>query len=155
MPAKHLFRIGEVAKLVGVRPHVLRYWEEEFGLLRPMKTRGSHRQYRRRDVEIARLVRQWIEVDGFTVAGARRKLAKLRDTARSKERSLSKDLVAIRDDLLGAMALLDAPVRATSRLELVDDLALEDRRSTAAPPAGSGAMSTHASRTRARLVTPR
>mgnify|MGYP000007500570 CR=1 FL=1 len=53
IPAKRYFTIGEVSELCGVKPHVLRYWEEEFGILKPMKTRGAHRQFRRRDVELA------------------------------------------------------------------------------------------------------
>ena len=58
LPDKLFFKIGEVAQLVGVRPHVLRYWESEFAALRPLKTRGSHRVYRRRDVELAVLLRR-------------------------------------------------------------------------------------------------
>jgi DNA-binding transcriptional MerR regulator len=106
LPQKLFFRIGEVADLVGVKPHVLRYWESELGLLRPMKTRGSHRQYRRRDVEVARLVRQLTEVEGYTIAGAKKKLSELRDGKRP--RSLSRDLVAIRDDLRAAAGLFEA-----------------------------------------------
>ncbi len=101
------FRIGEVAELVGVKAHVLRYWESELGLLRPMKTRGSHRQYRRRDVEIARLVRQLTEVEGYTIAGAKKKIAELRG-AKKERTSLSRDLIAIRDDLRAAAALFEA-----------------------------------------------
>lgn len=106
LPNKLFFRIGEVAELVGVRPHVLRYWEDEFGLLRPMKTRGSHRQYRRRDVEVARLIHRLIELEGFTIAGAKKKLAELR-TGRA-EASLARDLQGVRDDLSRALEVLDA-----------------------------------------------
>ena len=77
LPDKLFFRIGEVADLVGVRPHVLRYWEEEFGILKPMKTRGAHRQFRRRDVELALVIKRLLSDDGFTIAGARRKLREL------------------------------------------------------------------------------
>ncbi len=118
LPSKLFFRIGEVAELVGVKPHVLRYWETELGLLRPMKTRGSHRQYRRRDVEIARLVRQLTEVEGYTIAGAKKKIGELRQG--KKERSLSRDLAAIRDDLLAAVGLFEAsPRRPPHAFDLV------------------------------------
>lgn len=111
LPNKLFFRIGEVAELVGVKPHVLRYWEQELGLLRPMKTRGSHRQYRRRDVEVARLVRQLTEIEGYTVAGAKKKLAELRSGSKATRSLLSRDLAAIRDDLLASAALLAARPR--------------------------------------------
>lgn len=111
MPSKLFFRIGEVAALVGVAPHVLRYWEQELGLLRPMKTRGAHRQYRRRDVEIARLVRQLTEVEGYTVAGAKKKLAELRG-AKKNGPSLSRELTQLRDELVAlASSLAVAPAR--------------------------------------------
>ncbi|MBW2160180.1 MAG: MerR family transcriptional regulator, partial [Deltaproteobacteria bacterium] len=58
LPDKLFFKIGEVADIVGVKPHALRYWETEFPALRPKKTRGAHRQYSRRDVELAMLIRQ-------------------------------------------------------------------------------------------------
>lgn len=117
LPSKLFFRIGEVAELVGVKPHVLRYWETELGLLRPMKTRGSHRQYRRRDVEVARLVRQLTEIEGYTIAGAKKKIAELR--GKRDRAALSRDLTALRDDLLAARALLDAPLRRAHTFELL------------------------------------
>src|SRR5262245_6034566 len=88
LPDKLFFRIGEVADIVGVRPHVLRYWEEELGILRPMKTRGAHRQYRRRDVEIALVIKKLLHEEGFTVAGARKRLREmghLKATARESD----------------------------------------------------------------------
>lgn len=117
LPNRLFFRIGEVATLVGVKPHVLRYWETELGLLRPMKTRGSHRQYRRRDVEIARLVRQLTEVEGYTIAGAKKKIAELRG-AKKDRTTLSRDLMAIRDDLLAAAVLFEAAPRRPHTFDL-------------------------------------
>ncbi len=73
-PEKLFFKIGEVAQLIGVEPHVLRYWETEFHLLRPMKTRGAHRVYRRRDVEIAKIIRRLLRDERYTVPGAKKKL---------------------------------------------------------------------------------
>ncbi len=78
LPDKLFFKIGEVADLVGVKPHVLRYWETEFAALRPLKTRGSHRMYKRRDVELAMLIRQLLHDDGFTISGARKRIRELR-----------------------------------------------------------------------------
>lgn len=74
LPDKLFFRIGEVAKLVGVKPHVLRYWEEELGVIAPMKTRGAHRQYRRRDVEVALRIRELLHDEGLTLEGVRKRL---------------------------------------------------------------------------------
>lgn len=74
LPEKPLYRIGEVAELLGVKPHVLRYWECEFEGLRPLKTRGAHRQYRRADVELAVRIHQLLIVEGYSIPGAIRKL---------------------------------------------------------------------------------
>ena len=78
LPDKLLFKIGEVAEIIGVRPHVLRYWESELPALRPMKTRGAHRMYRRKDVELAVQVKRLLHEDGLTMSGAKRKLRELR-----------------------------------------------------------------------------
>lgn len=80
LPDQLFFKIGEVADIVGVKPHVLRYWESEFRQLRPMKTRGSHRIYKRRDVEVAMLIRRLLHDEGFTIAGAKKRLKELRET---------------------------------------------------------------------------
>lgn len=74
LPDKLFFKIGEVAQIVGVKAHVLRYWESEFSGLRPMKTRGAHRMYRRRDVELAVVLRRMLHEERLTVAGAKKRL---------------------------------------------------------------------------------
>jgi len=74
LPAKLYFRIGEVASLVGVEPHVLRYWEREFRSIRPTKSARGQRVYSRRDVETLMRVRDLLYSEGFTIAGARKKL---------------------------------------------------------------------------------
>src|SRR5437879_13010274 len=85
IPEKLFFKIGEVCDLVGVEPHVLRYWESEFPMLTPQKNRAGQRIYRRRDVEIALRIKQLREEEGFTVAGAKKKLAsELRSGAKLK-----------------------------------------------------------------------
>jgi DNA-binding transcriptional MerR regulator len=74
LPPKLYFRIGEVAELVGVEPHVLRYWEREFRSIRPTKSAKGQRVYSRRDVENLMRVRQLLYSEGFTIAGAKKKL---------------------------------------------------------------------------------
>ena len=74
LPPKLYFRIGEVASLVGVEPHVLRYWEREFRTIRPTKSAKGQRVYSRRDVENLMRVRDLLYADGFTIAGAKKKL---------------------------------------------------------------------------------
>jgi DNA-binding transcriptional MerR regulator len=76
LPAKLYFRIGEVAGLVGVEPHVLRYWEREFKSIRPQKSTKGQRVYSRRDVETLMRVRELLYKEGFTIAGARKRLQK-------------------------------------------------------------------------------
>lgn len=74
IPAKRYFTISEVSNLCGVKPHVLRYWEQEFTQLRPMKRRGNRRYYQRHDVLIIRTIRDLLYDQGFTIVGARNKL---------------------------------------------------------------------------------
>ncbi|MDD2713075.1 MAG: MerR family transcriptional regulator [Simplicispira sp.] len=74
IPAKRYFTIGEVAQLCGVKPHVLRYWEQEFTQLRPMKRRGNRRYYQHHEVLMIRRIRDLLYDEGFTISGARNKL---------------------------------------------------------------------------------
>ena len=74
IPGKRYFTIGEVSKLCGVRPHILRYWEPEFSQLNPIKRRGNRRCYRREDVLILRQIRFLLYDKGLTIEGARRNL---------------------------------------------------------------------------------
>jgi len=74
IPAKRYFTIGEVGELCGVKPHVLRYWEQEFSQLRPMKRRGNRRYYQHPEVLMIRRIRELLYEQGFTISGARNKL---------------------------------------------------------------------------------
>lgn len=74
IPAKRYFTIGEVAELCGVKPHVLRYWEQEFTQLKPVKRRGNRRYYQHHEVLLVRRIRELLYRDGFTISGARNKL---------------------------------------------------------------------------------
>ena len=82
IPAKRYFTIGEVAELCGVKPHVLRYWEQEFTQLRPMKRRGNRRYYQHHEVLMIRRIRDLLYDQGFTISGARNRLQELAHTAR-------------------------------------------------------------------------
>ena len=74
IPGKRYFTIGEVSDLCGVKPHVLRYWEQEFPQLKPVKRRGNRRYYQRQDVLIIRQIRGLLYDEGFTIGGARQRL---------------------------------------------------------------------------------
>jgi DNA-binding transcriptional MerR regulator len=74
IPAKRYFTIGEVSELCGVKPHVLRYWEQEFPQLKPVKRRGNRRYYQRQDVIVIRQIRGLLYDEGFTIGGARNRL---------------------------------------------------------------------------------
>jgi len=71
IPAKRYFTIGEVSELCSVKPHVLRYWEQEFPQLKPVKRRGNRRYYQRQDVLVIRQIRSLLYEQGFTIGGAR------------------------------------------------------------------------------------
>ena len=118
IPAKRYFTIGEVSDLCGVKPHVLRYWEQEFTQLRPMKRRGNRRYYQHHEVLLIRRIRELLYEHGFTISGARNRLAETVQTGRRKEAEVltqpidatvdirQSDLDAIRADLLAALDVL-------------------------------------------------
>ena len=82
IPAKRYFTIGEVGELCGVKPHVLRYWEQEFTQLRPVKRRGNRRYYQHHEVLMIRRIRELLYEQGFTISGARNKLQEARSDRR-------------------------------------------------------------------------
>jgi len=96
IPAKRYFTIGEVAELCGVKPHVLRYWEQEFTQLRPMKRRGNRRYYQHHEVLMIRRIRDLLYDQGFTISGARNRLQELAQAARegAAAEGLPEDAVA-------------------------------------------------------------
>jgi DNA-binding transcriptional MerR regulator len=91
IPAKRYFTIGEVGELCGVKPHVLRYWEQEFTQLRPMKRRGNRRYYQHHEVLMIRRIRELLYDQGFTISGARNKMQDLVQSGRDK-RQLSESM---------------------------------------------------------------
>lgn len=84
IPVKRYFTIGEVGDLCGVKPHVLRYWEQEFTQLRPMKRRGNRRYYQHHEVLMIRRIRDLLYDQGFTISGARNKMLELFDLDHDK-----------------------------------------------------------------------
>jgi DNA-binding transcriptional MerR regulator len=87
IPAKRYFTIGEVSELCGVKPHVLRYWEQEFTQLKPVKRRGNRRYYQHHEVLLIRRIRELLYEEGFTISGARNRL----DSARMDATSAADD----------------------------------------------------------------
>jgi DNA-binding transcriptional MerR regulator len=79
IPSKRYFAIGEVSELCAVKPHVLRYWEQEFPQLKPVKRRGNRRYYQHDDVQMVRRIRSLLYEQGFTIGGARQRLREMRN----------------------------------------------------------------------------
>src|ERR1051326_6928041 len=96
IPDKLFFRIGEVCEIVGVEPYVLRFWETEFPNLAPEKSKSGHRVYKRRDVEMVLRIKELLYERGFTIAGARKQLSRLR---RPKGEERDQVLVRVRNEL--------------------------------------------------------
>jgi DNA-binding transcriptional MerR regulator len=107
IPDKTYFRIGEISKILGVEPYVVRYWESEFSTIKPIRTKSEQRLYRRKDLEELALIKRLLYQDKFTIAGAKKKLQELRkeipvasavdEECREKLLSIKQELQAIRD----------------------------------------------------------
>ncbi|MBI1425250.1 MAG: MerR family transcriptional regulator [Gammaproteobacteria bacterium] len=105
IPGKRYFTIGEVSDLCQVKPHVLRYWEQEFPQLKPVKRRGNRRYYQRQDVIMIRQIRSLLYEQGYTIGGARLQLAE----TTSQEQKLSREAIdALLMELEEIKAILDA-----------------------------------------------
>lgn len=99
IPAKRYFTIGEVADLCGVKPHVLRYWEQEFSQLRPMKRRGNRRYYQHHEVLMIRRIRDLLYDQGFTISGARNQLLELAQAERNRPAHTPQTMAPVSDEL--------------------------------------------------------
>jgi DNA-binding transcriptional MerR regulator len=112
LPDKQYFKIGEVARITGVKPHVLRYWESEFSSIRPQKTRTNQRLYRRRDVELLLRIKRLLYQEGFTIAGANKRLRELIRGVEVDEEPDGARVPALcrrlRSELLELLAIVDA-----------------------------------------------
>ena len=109
IPAKRYFTIGEVSELCAVKPHVLRYWEQEFTQLKPIKRRGNRRYYQHHEVLLIRKIRELLYEQGFTISGARNRLADGRDIQVDPDaavRLTAKELHALRTELNDISSLL-------------------------------------------------
>jgi len=112
IPAKRYFTIGEVSELCGVKPHVLRYWEQEFTQLKPVKRRGNRRYYQHHEVLLIRCIRELLYEQGFTISGARNKLdghlhEDLSEIVEDIEISMgAEEIEAVRAELNGILQLL-------------------------------------------------
>ena len=112
IPAKRYFTIGEVSELCGVKPYVLRYWEQEFTQLKPMKRRGNRRYYQHHEVLLIRRIRDLLYDQGFTISGARNQLGEVVSAARAAMAHVEDGLDGLRHE-------------AATDAELADDAALE------------------------------
>ena len=101
---KIFFSISEVASLTGVKNHILRYWESEFPTLRPQKLSNGRRAYRRTDIDLIATIKRLLYAEGYTIAGARKKLAEER--RRGAERGGHEVLTSVKEGLLGILDLL-------------------------------------------------
>ena len=108
LPSKLYFRIGEVAGLVGVEPHVLRYWEREFRSIRPTKSAKGQRVYSRRDVENLMRVRELLYREGFTIAGAKKKLQRTGVEPHEPAEPVVEDASKIREQLAAMRAEIES-----------------------------------------------
>jgi len=107
IPGKRYFTIGEVSELCQVKPHVLRYWEQEFPQLKPVKRRGNRRYYQRHDVELIRQIRSLLYEQGFTIGGARQQLEGETSKPDGHEPAVSGSVIReIREELEAVLALL-------------------------------------------------
>lgn len=104
IPSKRYFTIGEVSDLCGVKPHVLRYWEQEFTQLKPVKRRGNRRYYQRHDVILIRQIRSLLYEQGFTIGGARQQLTG--ETARDDNNQTHQVIKQIHSELEQILELL-------------------------------------------------
>jgi DNA-binding transcriptional MerR regulator len=109
-PQREFYSIGEVCELLGLKPHVLRYWETQFDAFSPAKNRQGNRVYRARDLELIALIRRLVHDEGYTLEGARKKVDELRtsgDIAESSRRALEESFVrSLRAELEEILELL-------------------------------------------------
>jgi DNA-binding transcriptional MerR regulator len=104
IPGKRYFTIGEVSELCAVKPHVLRYWEQEFPQLKPIKRRGNRRYYQRHDVIMIRQIRSLLYEQGFTIGGARQKLSG--DDAKDDQNQSQQIIKQLRTELEDILKIL-------------------------------------------------
>jgi DNA-binding transcriptional MerR regulator len=117
IPAKRYFTIGEVSELCGVKPHVLRYWEQEFTQLKPVKRRGNRRYYQHHEVLLIRRIRELLYEQGFTINGARNRL-----DSRESNRHDAADEAALADPSGPELIPVDVAQLRSALLQILDIL---------------------------------
>ncbi len=137
IPAKRYFTIGEVGELCGVKPHVLRYWEQEFTQLRPVKRRGNRRYYQHHEVLMIRRIRDLLYEQGFTISGARNKMQELAQSQKGLRKE-TVDLSASDDE---NMDDFDEDMSAFSQSEATSAMATESAQ-RASPLQASSSLPT-------------
>jgi len=123
IPAKRYFTIGEVSDLCGVKPHVLRYWEQEFTQLKPVKRRGNRRYYQHHEVLLIRKIRELLYEQGFTISGARNRLSEGREIPQDPDaavRLTAAELHALRTELHSIQELLNQASTSASHSGQLD-----------------------------------
>ena len=118
IPAKRYFTIGEVSDLCGVKPYVLRYWEQEFTQLKPMKRRGNRRYYQHHEVLLIRRIRELLYEQGFTISGARNRLT---ESGHSRA-----EPVHAEDDTIDGVEVIELP-------EVIEDMPADEASAPTAP----------------------
>jgi DNA-binding transcriptional MerR regulator len=131
IPAKRYFTIGEVSELCGVKPYVLRYWEQEFTQLKPMKRRGNRRYYQHHEVLLIRRIRELLYEQGFTISGARNRLAEQQGSVRHEAIDVPNENAIVADATEEIEPVEAAQVEAVAALPLpeVHELSLTQMRS--------------------------
>ncbi len=123
IPAKRYFTIGEVSELCGVKPHVLRYWEQEFTQLKPVKRRGNRRYYQHHEVLLIRRIRALLYEDGFTISGARNRLDDVYSQGREAARAEAAERAVARNTANAAgsgNAKVDVPELRRELREIIE-----------------------------------
>ncbi len=131
IPAKRYFTIGEVSELCGVKPHVLRYWEQEFTQLKPVKRRGNRRYYQHHEVLLIRRIRELLYAEGFTISGARNRLDVVYSQGREAARAEAAERAATAGGNGKGNARVDVAELRRELREVIDALGAEP----AVPPA--------------------
>ena len=133
IPAKRYFTIGEVGELCGVKPHVLRYWEQEFTQLRPVKRRGNRRYYQHHEVLMIRRIRDLLYEQGFTISGARNKMQELAQS----QKGYRKEQLAAADADIDFPEDLDLDEEVSEEESVLPKLAVESAQRAGALQATS------------------
>jgi DNA-binding transcriptional MerR regulator len=128
LPDRQFFKIGEAAEIVGVKTHVLRYWETEFPSIKPLKTRGAHRMYRRADVELLCVIHKLLHHEGYTIAGARKRVRELRAELRCAEQTAPSTQAAGESNAPDASAPPDPGVSAARQAFACEPVTAETTR---------------------------